>query len=153
MVARGDLEQGIFETSAPVVAWSTGRLFSVLSLMLDWYTCSIDFSGAFIQAALEKSVWLHVPCGFQSERTGKTILKLNKRIYGLSVTPKVLYEHLFKALKEDGFIVSNFYPCFLFKKDMMLVVYGDDVGISTKRKQDIDEMVEQLRKKGFELTR
>jgi hypothetical protein len=153
MVARGDLEQGVFQTFAPVVAWSTVRLFLVLSLVLDWYTCSIDFSSAFVQATLEKSVWLHVPRGFQSERTGKTILRLNKSIYGLSVAPKLWYEHLFKALKEDGFVVSKFDSCLLFKKDMMLVVYVDDVGISAKRKQDVDEMVERLRKKGFELTR
>jgi hypothetical protein len=152
-VARGDLEQGVFQTFAPVVAWSTVRLFLVLSLVLDWYTCSIDFSSAFVQASLEKSVWLHIPCGFQSNREGKTILKLNKSIYGLSVAPKLWYEHLFKALKEVGFIVSKFDPCLLFKKDMMLVVYVDDVGIAAKRKQDVDEMVERLRQKGFELTR
>jgi hypothetical protein len=152
-VARGDLEQGVFQTYAPVVAWSTVRLFLILSLILGWYTCSIDFSSAFVQASLEKSVWLHIPRGFQSNREGKTILKLNKSIYGLSVAPKLWYEHLFKALKEDGFVASKFDACLLFKKDMMLVVYVDDVGISAKRKEDVDEMVARLRKKGFELTR
>ena len=70
---------------------------------------------------MEKSVWLHVPRGFQSERTGRTILRLNKHIYGLSAALKLWYEHLFKPLKEDGFAVSKFDPCLLFKKDMMLV--------------------------------
>jgi hypothetical protein len=36
---------------------------------------------------------------------------------------------------------------------MMLLVYVDDVGIAAKRKEDVDEMVERLRQKGFELTR
>ena len=36
---------------------------------------------------------------------------------------------------------------------MMLVVYVDDVGILAERKQDVNEIVERLRKKGFELTR
>jgi len=152
-VARGDLEQGVFQTFAPVVAWSTVRFFLVLSLVLDWYTCSIDFSSAFVQADLEKSVWLHIPRGFQSGRTGKTILRLNKSIYGLSVAPKLWYEHLFKALKEDGFVVSKFDPCLLFKDNMMLVVYVDDVGISSKYKKSVDDMVDRLRNKGFELTR
>jgi hypothetical protein len=152
-VARGDLEQGVFQTFAPVVAWSTVRFFMILSLILDWYTCSIDFSSAFVQATLEKSVWLHIPRGFQSERKGKTVLKLNKSIYGLSVAPKLWYEHLFKALTEDGFVASKFDPCLLFKQDMMLVVYVDDVGISAKRKEDVDDMVARLRNKGFELTR
>jgi hypothetical protein len=153
-VARGDLEQGVFQTFAPVVAWSTVRFFLILALILGWYTaCSIDFSSAFVQATLEKLVWLHIPLGFQSVRAGKTILRLNKSIYGLSVAPKLWYEHLFKALNEDGFVASKFDPCLLFKKGMMLVVYVDDVGIAVKRKEDVDEMVTRLRKKRFELTR
>lgn len=47
---RGDLQETIEETFAPVVAWSTVRLFLVLSLTLDWQTCTIDFSSAFVQA-------------------------------------------------------------------------------------------------------
>jgi hypothetical protein len=43
---RGDLEEGEPETFAPVVAWSSVRLFLVLSLTLNWDTCSIDFSSA-----------------------------------------------------------------------------------------------------------
>jgi hypothetical protein len=66
---------------------------------------------------LEKSVWLHIPCGFESGREGKTILQLNKSIYGLSVTPKLWHEHFFKAMLEDGFVASQFDPCLLFKKD------------------------------------
>ena len=31
-------------------------------------------------------------------------------------------------------------------------MYIDDAGISSKRKQDDDKMVERLRKRGFELT-
>ena len=35
MVASRDMEQGVFQTFAPVIAWSTIRLFLVLSLVLD----------------------------------------------------------------------------------------------------------------------
>jgi hypothetical protein len=41
-VARGDLEQGVFETFAPFVAWSTVRFFLVLSLVLDWYSSHLQ---------------------------------------------------------------------------------------------------------------
>jgi hypothetical protein len=152
--ARGDLEQGVFQTFAPVVAWNTVRFFLILSLVFDWHTCcSIDFSSAFVQAALEKSVWLHAPRGFQSKNEGKTILRLNKSVCGLLVAPKLWHEHLlFKALNEDGFIASKFDPCLHFKKNMMLVVCVDDVEIAAKRKEDVDEMVTRIKKKGFELT-
>jgi len=65
--------------------------------------------------------------------------------------PKLWHKHLLKALKEDGFVMSKFDPCLLFKKDMMLVARITNV-ISAKQKQDGDKMVEQLRKKEPELT-
>jgi hypothetical protein len=71
----------------------------------------------------------------------------------LSVARKLWYEHLVKALTDDGFVASKFDPCLLFKRDMMLAVYVDDVGISAKREEDVNDMVKKLRKKGFELTR
>ena len=55
---RGDLDEGEPETFAPVVAWSSVRLFLVLSLTLNWDTCSIDFSSAFVQAKLHDPVWI-----------------------------------------------------------------------------------------------
>jgi hypothetical protein len=79
-------------------------------------------------------------------------LRLNKSIYGLSVAPKLWHEHLFNALKKDGFIVSKYNPCLLFKKDMMLVVYVDDVGIVAKRAKDVDTLIKRLTMQGFQLT-
>ena len=62
---RGDLEEGEPETYAPVVAWSSVRLFLVLSLTLGWATCSIDFTSAFVQAHLAIPVWIYMPRGFK----------------------------------------------------------------------------------------
>ena len=61
---RGDLQETEQETFAPVVSWSTVRLFLVLSLTLAWQTCTIDFSSAFVQAPLTDPVWIHLPRGF-----------------------------------------------------------------------------------------
>ena len=49
---RGDLQKGDFETFAPVVAFSTVRLFLILSIILGWKSCSIDFSNAFVHGEL-----------------------------------------------------------------------------------------------------
>jgi hypothetical protein len=152
-VARGDLEEGVFDTYALVVAWSSVWFFLFLSLILKWNTCSIDFSSAFVQAKLKKAVWIHRPRGFQSSQRGKTCLRLNKSIYGLSVAPKLWHEHLFKALQQDGFVPSQYDPCLLFKKNMMLVVYADDIGIASKIPEDVDELTKRLTEKGFQLTR
>ena len=69
---RGDLEEGEPETFAPVVAWSSVRLFLILSLTLNLDTSSIDFSSAFVQAKLQDPVWIHLPRGFHSEKVTAT---------------------------------------------------------------------------------
>ena len=150
---RGDLQEGEFETFAPVVAWSTVRLFLVLTLTLDWYTCSVDFSNAFVQAELQKPIWIHLPRGFRSAQTGiKTCLRLKKSLYGLTVAPRLWYQHLFAALLEDGFTQSVIDPCLLHKKNMLVVVFVDDCGIAAPSKKLVDDLVARLRAKGFELT-
>jgi hypothetical protein len=99
----GDPQENIQETFAPVVAWRTVWLFLVLSRTLCWKTCTIDFSSAFIQAPLSDPVWIHVPCGFHSEKGHNTSLQHLKSLYGLSVAPRLWYQHLSEALRKEGF--------------------------------------------------
>ena len=56
-----------------------------------------------------------------------------------------------KAFTELGFESSSYDKCFLIRKDMMIVVYVDDCGISTDDPKKVDILVEQLREKGFDL--
>ncbi|KAI2510753.1 hypothetical protein MHU86_3701 [Fragilaria crotonensis] len=109
---RGDLEEGEPETFAPVVAWSSVRLFTILALTLNWDTSSIDFSNAFVQAKLETPVWIHLPRGFQSPRGKSTCLQLVKSLYGLSVAPRLWFEHVLEAFTDQGFKQSTLDPCF-----------------------------------------
>ena len=149
---RGDLQEGEFETYAPVVQFSSVRLFLAWSLMLGWYTCSIDFSNAFIQATLKDDTYIHLPRGFSGSGTKKTCLKLNRSLYGLAVAPRLWYQHLWKALKELGLVASKHDPCLLFRKDLIVICYVDDLGIQAPNKKIVDELIDQLRKKGFDLT-
>ena len=149
---RGDLEETSEETYAPVVAWSSVRLFLVLSITLGWQTCSIDFSNAFVQATLNKSVWIHLPRGFVSKQGRNTCLRLNKSLYGLSVAPRLWFKHLMAEMLRLGFVQSVHDPCLLFKSGMCIVLYVDDAGISAAKKEDVDKLVSDLRSHGFELT-
>jgi hypothetical protein len=93
---RGDLEEGEPETFAPVKAWSSVRLFLVLSLTPNWGTCPINFSSAFVQAKLQDPVWVHMPRGFPlgDFGTSKQCLRLIKSRYGLSVA--LWFEHVWR---------------------------------------------------------
>ena len=149
---RGDLQEGDFETYAPVVQFSSVRLFLAWSLMFDWYTCSVDFSNAFIQATLKDPTFIHLPRGFCGSGNQKTCLKLKKSLYGLSVAPRLWYQHLWKALKRLGLTASKHDSCLLLRKDLIVICYVDDLGIQAPNKKVVDNLIQQLRNMGFELT-
>ena len=149
---RGDLQEGDFDTYAPVVHFSSVRLFLAWSLMFNWYTCSIDFSSAFIQAYLDSPAFIHLPRGFRSNRPGRTCLKLKRSIYGLSTAPRLWFKHLWSALEKLGLKQSKHDPCLLFRSDLIIICYVDDLGIQAPDKKIVDELIQQLRNQGFTLT-
>ena len=149
---RGDLQDGEEETHSPVCAWSSVRIFLVMALKLGWKTISIDFSNAFVQAKLKKPIWIHLPRGFHAGKAGRYCLKLSKSLYGLRAAPLLWWLCLSSALLDLGFQKSQHDPCFMYKSNMMLVLYVDDAGIAAKDPADIDKLVSDLRAKGFELT-
>jgi hypothetical protein len=150
---RGDLEEDDGENhTSPVVSWPSVRLFLVFSMWKAWYTCSIDFTNAFVQAKLPIPIWIHLPRGFRSNKPYRTCLRLEKSLYGLVRAPRLWFEHILRALKLEGFCQSQYDPCFLFKPGMMLVMYVDDCGIAAANIADIQRLIASLRKRGFELT-
>lgn len=152
---RGDLQEGDFDTYAPVVSFSSVRLFLAWSLILGWVTCTVDFSNAFIQADLKDPTFIHLPRGFQSSSNShseRTCLRLKKSIYGLSVAPRLWFQHLLAALKEEGLVQSKHDACLMFRKDLIIIQYVDDLGIQAPNEGVINTLISSLRKKGFELT-
>jgi hypothetical protein len=150
---RGDLQEGDFETFAPLVAWATVRLFLVLSLVLEWKSVSVDFASAFVQAPLKDPIWIHLPRGFRSSHGPNTCLRLKKSLYGLAIAPRLWYQHLFQALllPDFGLIQSIIDPCLLVSPSLMVVAYCDDIGIAAPKEHLIDEFIHKLRQKGFSL--
>ena len=148
---RGDLMIGVTDTYAPVVAFSTVRLFLILSLLSSWGTCSIDFSNAFIQAKREKPIYIPVPRGFHAKQEG-SVLKLLRSLYGAKDAPRLWIEHLFKALNAFGLIQSQLDPCLWMGKDLFLIIFVDDCGICFKIKAALMKFYTFLRKEGFTFT-
>jgi len=150
---RGDLMKGFTDTYSPVVAFSTIRMFLVISLMLDYKTCSIDFSNAFVQAEMKERIYMKIPKGFKSSSGDGKCLKLLRSLYGSLIAPKMWSSLLFSAFRDLGFTQSSLDKCLWYKKDIFVIIYVDDCGISAKTTELIDELIEQLRGKGFKLTK
>ena len=148
---RGDLQESEQENYSPVVNWSTIRIVLTLSLILGWELACIDFNNAFVQATLNEPVWIHLPRGFRSSLKGTTCLRLVKSLYGLSSAPRLWYDHLIQALKEDGFQMSKHDQCLLYKENIIIFLWVDDCGVCAPTITLIDELVERLKKKGLSL--
>jgi Reverse transcriptase (RNA-dependent DNA polymerase) len=149
---RGDLQEGTFDTYSPLVAWSTVRFLLVFALSFDWITTSIDFASAFVQATLDQPVWIHLPRGYRSSLGPNTCLRLVKSLYGLSVAPRLWFEHLSRALKAIGLTQSRYDQCLFYSKCLMLGVYCDDGCIVAESQAAVDEFLGQLRARGFEFS-
>jgi Reverse transcriptase (RNA-dependent DNA polymerase) len=74
-----------------------------------------------------------------------------KSLYGLTTAPRLWFQHLFDALLSLGFIQCFFEPCMLIRRNLMIIIYVDDAGISAKHECDIDHLIEDLTGLGFEL--
>ena len=148
----GDLQEGDFDTFAPVVAWATIHLVLVFALNQGWRLICVDFRNAFIQAELSEPVWIHLPRGYKSTMPGVTCLQFKKSLYGLSIIPRLWYEHLCNALLKDGFEQCDYDTCLWLKPNMIIFLYVDDCRVGAPNQKDIDGFMEWLNKAGFELT-
>jgi len=143
---QGDLMDVNAEVFAPVVAWQTVCLFLVLSLNLGWPpTVSVDWCNAFVQTPLETPIYMQTPRGFVNKFGYGGCLRLRKNVYGSAFGPRYWFEHLRRGLKRLGMRESDYDPCFLYKTNMLMVLYVDDAGIAAPDKSIIVKFVEDLR--------
>ena len=145
---RGDLQKGVFDTFAPVVQWSTVRMLMMIALRYGYHTRCIDFSSAFVQAKLDKPVWIDLPKGdypelFGENTTGKC-LELKKSLYGLSVAPKLWYQHLRDRLIERKFKPSKMDPCLFYRNNIAIAIYVDDMFMIGKHQKELQEIINEL---------
>jgi Reverse transcriptase (RNA-dependent DNA polymerase) len=142
---RGDLQEAQDDTFAPVVRWEIIRMLLYFTLFFGLKTKSIDFSNAFVQAALKDNIFVHLLRGFHHDVNGDVCLKLKKSLYGISLAPRLWFEHLRDKLLARGFRQSKFDPCLFYSATVYLVVYIDDVILASRNEADIDKLVKSLK--------
>ena len=109
---RGDLMEKVEDTFAPVVAFATVRLFTVLVLTLGWASTTIDYTNAFTQAPLRNATWIHFPRDFGV--ASSSVEQLKKTLYCAADGPLAFYDHLKGILLGLGFKQSVDDPCLMF---------------------------------------
>eukprot|EP00957_Ditylum_brightwellii_P149685 11398678-Ditylum_brightwellii.AAC.1 len=139
-----------FEIYAPVVLWNTVFTVMTLAVNLGLQSRQVDYTNAFVQATLPsgEEVYMSLPRGY--EEPGK-VLKLTKTVYGLAQVLLAWFTMLKQGLEATGFKPSDMDPC-LFISDMVIcVVYMDNCLMFSRNLEDIDQAIQAMMDKGFEL--
>jgi hypothetical protein len=82
------------------------RLMFILEVLLGLKSKQGDVTCAFLHAKLapDESVYVDMPLGFNTKsKNGKRqVLKLNKTLYGLRQSPRVIWKYITKKLEVAG---------------------------------------------------
>ena len=93
-----------FETYAPVVSWTTIRLFLTLKSYYGLAAVQVDFRNVFTQDPLPELIFTHPPRGLGSSTGKKVALKLNSGLYRLRQAPLIWFDHLKDEFLRNGFV-------------------------------------------------
>jgi hypothetical protein len=134
------------ETFAPVARMNTLRIFLKISVDLGHIRVSIDFVAAFLNSDVSEDLYMKAPDGWEIEPGN--VLKLEKSLYGLEQSGRnwrnLIHEYL---LKVEGFQMCLSEHCVYTKNgnEILLILYVDDMIISSKRRQDADGLIARLK--------
>ena len=109
-----------------------------------WMTCQVDYTNAFIKTELQEEVYIEPPKGFQRKDKKNLVLRLLKSLYGLKQAPKSFFDKLSSGLLESGFVQSSPDKYLFMKKNLVCVVYVDDIIITGPDTKAIEELISSL---------
>ena len=136
---------------------TTVRILLYFTLFFNLATRCIDFSNAFLHGELEKPIFMSYPRG-SGDYLGPPdhCLKLKRSIYGLTISPKLWFNHLKSNLLGLGMKQSKHDPCLFYGtgkfQGLILVQYVDDVILAAKDSKLIDVFIQHLKDRNLQLT-
>lgn len=106
----------------------------------------MDVTGAFLYGEIKENIYVKLPEGAYSGKNN--IVKLNKSLYGLKISPKCWNSKFNYVMSKEGFLRSKCDPC-LFKKyngndRIFLLLYVDDILLFGTNKKDVLQVKDVL---------
>ena len=137
------------ETYAPVASVTSIRLILCIATSLQLSIRAADFSTAFLNAKLEKPIYLNPPPGTDCGKD--QVWKLKRALYGLPNSPMLWNSTLVCYLIKIGFIQSKQDPCVFFKitsiEYTLLCVVVDDLLICSNKDEFSSKLIQILSKR------
>lgn len=123
------------ETYAPTGSKAALRALVAVAAEEDFEIHKMDAVAAFLNGIPKETIYLRIPQGFDIPgRTERTVLKVNKSIYGLKQSPRCWYDELRLFLISINFRASTANPCLFISQDKShpcyVHVHVDDMTIA-----------------------
>ncbi|KAE8717034.1 cytochrome P450 71A9-like [Hibiscus syriacus] len=158
LVAKGYAQkEGIDynEVFSPVVKYSSIRILLALVAQLNLELAQLDVKTTFLHDDLEEEIYMTQPEGYKDNGCEKWVWKLNKSLYGLKQSPRQWYKRFDSFMRRKKYTRSKYDHCVYLQKlkdgsFIYLVLYVDDMLITSKSQKEIDKLKTQLNQK-FEM--
>ena len=158
LVAQGFRQrQGfdVFETFAPTASQASLRMLLTIAAHNNWEIKQFDITNAFLLGILEEEVYVNQPPGFVVAGKENWVYRLKRSLYGLKQSPRVFNKRLTSEILKIGFIQSERDPCIFTRinndEHTILLVFVDDLVITSNKPDVIDHHFEQLKQSGINI--
>lgn len=106
------------ETYAPTGSKAGLRLLLAIAAAEDLDIESMDAIAAFLNGVPDEEIYLNIPEGLEiSNRTDRTVLKVNRSIYGLKQSPRCWYREITTFFLSLNFRACLWDPCLFILND------------------------------------
>ncbi|MDL1139919.1 reverse transcriptase domain-containing protein, partial [Yersinia pestis] len=138
------------ETFAPVARLEAIRMFLALAAYKTFKVFQMDVKSAFLNGLLEEEVYIEQPDGFLISKNSDLVCKLKKALYGLKQAPRAWYARLDLYLRKIGFgkglVDSNLYVKTELSKQLVVIVYVDDIIFGGNDEEMCRNFAEEMKK-------
>jgi len=144
------------ETYSPVASWNSVRMLLTMTAVHNWHTKQIDFVQAFAQAPVENELYMKIPKGMDltdGANPSDFVLKIHRNIYGQKQAGRVWNQYLVRKLVDElKFEQSRVDECVFYRQNTMYVLYTDDSLIAGPNEDEIERVIQDLKKARLEIT-
>jgi hypothetical protein len=151
LVALGNTQiEGIDfkETFVPTAKLTAVRVVAALAARNNWPLEQLDVDGAYLNAPLTETIYMHLPKGFEEPGKEGSIRKLCKALYGLRQGGREWYEHLCRIMSQLGFTMCRVENAVFYRhKDgnfLVIAVDTDDMLMAGSVRKAIEDFKSEL---------
>ncbi|KAH5706327.1 RNA-directed DNA polymerase [Parastagonospora nodorum] len=139
LVVRGDQQRNVTsqDTYAATLAGRSFRMLMAIAAKFDLELKQYDVTNAFVHAAIDREIYMRMPRGYQKPGT---LLKVQKALYGLRISPLLWQKEFTATLTSIGFQQIPQEPCCMIKDGVIIFFYVDDIIIAYHSKKESEAL-------------